>query len=392
MAATWKAIGCLVVLAASLVASCSSVPPEPTRAASDPNSPPVTAHAEPSHTVAAERRFCRGALAAEVRNELSHRWRQRWPESVIPFERLRSDATVAAAVYGPAFSGVALVDASSGRILRGIDAFGDPGDDQAGGQYDGRTLVWKEYHSQQGLADYTVKAWNARTGKVRVIGQAHRASDGHTFPSPWQDPVLGGGYAAWVEATDDQGAGDIVLYDTRHHRRQVVHRGHPGWLLIADDKLIWAEAPRPGAMTEIRAIGLHTKRRVAPPAALAALRGVWGFVSDGRGYAWVGSDSRSVYFAKAASQPGRLMVRLRQGGFSPPLVLDSGVVAAPISAGGLVLGNGRHGTLTELRGAANAVVVDNHLLLVPANPAKAEHPVSALAELSPSDVQITGCR
>ena len=326
-----------------------------------------------------------------MRDELSHRWRQRWPESVIPFERSRSSGTVAAAVYGAAFSGVALVDASSGRIVRRADAFGDPGVDQAGGQYDGRTLVWKEYHSQQGLADYTVKAWSARTGKVRVIGQAHRADDGHTFPSPWQDPVLGGGYAAWVEGTDDRGAGDIVLYDTRRHRRRVVHRGHPGWLLIAGGKLIWAEASRPGAMTEIRAIDLHTKRRVAPPAALASLRGVWGFVSDGRGYAWVGSDSRSVYYAKSAGEAARLVVRLRQGGFSPPLVLDSGVVAAPISAGGLVLGNGRRSTVTELRGAASAVAAGNHLLLVPANPAKVEHPVSALAELSPSDMQVTGC-
>jgi len=389
VAANGKAIGCLVVLAVTLVTSCSSVPPQPKKATSDKNSAPATALAEPSPTVESERRFCRGVLAAEVRDELSHRWRQRWPESVIPFERSRSGGTVAAAVYGSAFSGVALVAASSGRIVRRIDAFGDPAVDQAGGQYDGPALVWKEYHSQQGLADYTVKAWDARTGQVRVIGQAHRASDGHMFPSPWQDPVLGDGYAAWVEGTDDRGAGDIVLYDTRHHRRRVVHRGHPGWLLIAGGKLIWAEAPRPGAMTEIRAIGLHTKRRVAPPAALVSLRGVWGFVSDGRGYAWVGSDSRSVYYAKSAGEPGRLVVRLRQGGFSPPLVLGSGVVAAPISAGGLVLSNGRRSAVTELRGAANAAAAGNHLLLVPANPEKVEHPVSGLAPLSPSDMQIS---
>lgn len=108
---------------------------------------------------------------------------------------------------------LALVDATNGKVQKTVERRDNPGS-QATGAYDGSYAVWKETHIAGDIDDFVVKAWNAASGTIRTVGGSRRDSSGNVYPSPWEDPVIAGGRAAWIESTDSRGAGVIVTDGT----------------------------------------------------------------------------------------------------------------------------------------------------------------------------------
>lgn len=330
---------------------------------------------------------CRVKAPVALRDSLRTQWSHPLSQAVDPFSSGVSGQTVAQ-VRSARFSGVALVRVPDGHIQSQIDRFANPRLEQAGGAFDGMFAVWKDYRTPNDLGDFTVKLWSKGSGTVTTVGSAHRDAHGQVFPSPWQDPVVAGGYAAWVEGLDQQGRGQIVLLDLRSHHRYVVSTGHPGWLALTSGLLVWAESPKPGAETVVHAVDPST-RRVAPvPPALASATGAWGFVSDGRGWAWVGDDSKAIYYAADPAQPPVRVTQVSIGGYSPPLAMVPGALVVPLSAGGLVLVNTGSQAYSVMPDAALAREAGSSLLVQPENASKeatvrpiAQVEASALSEL-----------
>ncbi len=97
--------------------------------------------------------------------------------SLNPWALAHDGRSFFATVYSQRFSGIARIDVSTGRIAE-IRAFRDPSEEQADGAFDGRWLVWAEYRGFESFDDFTVWAWDSRTGDVRQIGAATRDPSG----------------------------------------------------------------------------------------------------------------------------------------------------------------------------------------------------------------------
>ena len=259
---------------------------------------------------------------------------------------------VAAAVQTARSSRIVLLDLVTHAVVRTLATL--PAATQADGVFDGRHAIWKE--SADGQVDpFVVKLWTAATGKVEVVGHSRRMADGNPAPSPWQDPVIAGGRAAWVEGTDAKGAGEIVVLDMASRQRAIAHRGHPGWLALTPSALIWAESSGPGAETTIQAQNPLTGAAIPPPEPLGHAIGAWGFVTDGTSWAWVAPEPSSSSAAPSTGSTGepptetpalfggpvggtaREIAPIPLGGAGPPLAISHGVVTVPVSAGGLVV-------------------------------------------------------
>ena len=66
--------------------------------------------------------------------------------SVVPLALANDGRSFFAEIYTKAYSGIVRVDATTSRYTE-IKRFSDPTNDQAMGGFDGRWLVWTEYHS-----------------------------------------------------------------------------------------------------------------------------------------------------------------------------------------------------------------------------------------------------
>jgi hypothetical protein len=208
---------------------------------------------------------------------LSHR------VSISPLALANDERSFFAEIYGKEYSGVVKIDALSSRYTK-IKRFTDPVNYQAAGDFDGRWLVWAEYHSlEDDLRDFTVWSWDSRTGRVRRIGAATRSPSGEFWPSAWQAPVAHRGYATWEQGAGPNEIGEIHVVELASGRDRVIRRGHPsGSFLIDGPRVIWPESMKKGALTEMRAADARTGRAVVAPPALRKLRGpIWPASSGG---------------------------------------------------------------------------------------------------------------
>jgi hypothetical protein len=202
--------------------------------------------------------------------------------SLDPWALAHDGRSFFATVYSRSFSGVATIDARTSRLTR-IAAFADPAKEQADGAFDGRWLVWSEYHGFDTFDDFTVWAWDSHTGEVRRIGAAARAADGEPWPSPWRQPDVRDGIATWVQGSGPDGLAAVHVYDLRGRRDRVVHHGRAqGSFLLSGHVVVWPESPALGGPTTMRVASTLTGRPLAAPRALRLLRGVSGLVTDGR--------------------------------------------------------------------------------------------------------------
>jgi hypothetical protein len=226
----------------------------------------------------------------------------------VPWTLAHDGRSFFATVYSPRFSGVARIDATTGRITK-IKRFPDASRDQADGAYDGRRLVWSEYHSLTGFDDFTTWAWDSRSGGVRQIGAAARAPGGEFWPSPWRAPDVRGGIATWVQGAGPDGLTEVHLYDLRTGRESVVRRGHAqGSFLISGHRVAWPESQARDTPTRMYVVSTSTGRRVPTPQALRALKGVSGLATDGRRIAYPTASYRALWWAPSLDRPPQRIV------------------------------------------------------------------------------------
>src|SRR5438105_6696351 len=89
--------------------------------------------------------------------------------AVLPIVGAGDGRSFFAELYSPGFSGVVRIDARTSRVTR-IRRFPSARDDQGYGSFDGRWLVWNEYHSlSDDFANFTTFAWDSRSGRVTPI-------------------------------------------------------------------------------------------------------------------------------------------------------------------------------------------------------------------------------
>ena len=232
---------------------------------------------------------------------------------LVPFALAHNRRAFFAAVYSSRFSGVAEIDARTSAV-RQIKAFPDPAADQADGAFDGRRLVWAEYHSLTSVGDFTVWAWDSRSGRVTQIGAATRSPDGEFWESPLRAPHVRDGIATWVQGTGPDGMAAVHVYDLRTGRGVVVHRGRAqGSFLVARHRVAWPESPAPGLMTRIRAASALTGRRVDVPRALRTLHGVSGLATDGHRIAYPDAQYRSIRWSPSLRRKPREVLTAHPG-------------------------------------------------------------------------------
>jgi hypothetical protein len=244
------------------------------------------------------RHWCEGRSSSAWRRVLArHLVPLSRTTSLVPWTLAHDGRSFFATVYSPHFSGVARIDAVTSRSTN-IRAFPDAARDQADGAFDGRWLVWNEYHSLTSFDDFTTWAWDSRTGRVRQIGAATRAPDGEFWPSPWRSPDARDGIATWVQGAGPDGLTEVHLYDLQTGRDRVARRGHAqGSFLLRDHRVVWPESPSRGATTRMYVASALTGRRVPTPRALHALRGVSGLATDGRRIAYPSASYKALWWA-----------------------------------------------------------------------------------------------
>jgi len=251
---------------------------------------------------AAWKKVLRSGLVA-----LSHR------ASVVPLALANDGRSFFAEIYTKAYSGVVRIDAASSRYTK-IKRFLDPVNDQASGSFDGRWLVWAEYHSLYDPGDFTVWSWDSRTGRMRQIGAATRSPGGDFWDSSLQAPVALDGYATWEQGSGPNNLGEIHVVDLANGRDRVVRRGHSeGPFLVAGPLVVWAESMKPGALTVMRAASARTGRMVATPPALRNLRGGLAPATDGKALAYITGYWESLWWSPSLEVTPRRVVRSRVG-------------------------------------------------------------------------------
>lgn len=217
--------------------------------------------------------------------------------ALIPLALANDGRSFFAAVYSRRFAGMAKIDGRTGAVIR-IKSFADPKFDQASAAYDGRWLVWEEYHGFDSFNDFSVWAWDARTRKITKIGSAARSPSGQFWESPWRGPDVREGIATWVEGVGPDQLGEVHSYDLRNGRDLVVRHGHPGGaFLLRRHLLVWAEASARGIPTTMRAASAVTGAPARVPPALRALRNVTGLQTDGRRIAYPDAQYKALWWS-----------------------------------------------------------------------------------------------
>lgn len=216
---------------------------------------------------------------------------------MVPLAVARDGRSFFAEVYSSRFSGVARVDVRTNAIMK-IKAFPDPQYDQAWGAFDGRWLVWNEYHGYDSFNDFSTWAWDRQTRKLTQLGAATRGPEGQFWESPWRGADVRNGIAVWVQGVGPDQLGEVHAYNLRTGRDVVVRHGHPGGaFLIAGHIVIWAEASAPGVPTRIHAGSALTGRPMAVPRALRSLRNVTGLYTDGLRIAYPNASYKSLWWS-----------------------------------------------------------------------------------------------
>jgi hypothetical protein len=274
-------------------AGCSSNASKPARE-SRPD-PAARALCRAPTTAAWKRSLARGVVA------LSRR------ASVIPWGPAGDGRTFFASLYSKSYAGVVRVDAETSRFTP-IKRFADRRDDQAVGTFDGRWLVWDEYHSLTTSDDFTTWAWDSRTRQLRQIGAAKRSPSGAFWPSSWRQPDARGGFATWTQGSGLGGVSAVHVYDLAKGTDRVVREGHPeGSFLVAGGLVIWPESRRPRALTGMHAAEAATRHAAQVPPGLRELRGISALVTDGRAIAYPNADFTSLWWSPSlATAPRRL--------------------------------------------------------------------------------------
>jgi hypothetical protein len=211
-----------------------------------------------------------------------------------------------AEIWSSSFSGVARIDSVTSSVTP-IKEFPDSENDQGLGNFDGRWLVWREYHSLYNWYDFTVWAWDSRGGTPTQIGAAGHAPDGGPWPSTWRDPDVRNGIATWEQGSGP-GVGDIHVFDLASGRDQIVRHGRVQGSFFFANRIVWSESLH-GALPVMRAVDAHTGKPQPVPPALRGLRGVFGLFTDGTAIAYPDYHYTSLWWSPKPSVAPRRLFR-----------------------------------------------------------------------------------
>jgi hypothetical protein len=289
---------------------------------------------------------------------------------MVPLAVARDGRSFFAEVYSAKFSGVARIDARTNTVMK-IKAFPDPEYDQAWGAFDGRWLVWNEYHGYDNFNNFTTWAWDTRTRELTQLGAATQGPDGQFWESPWRGADVRDGIAVWVQGVGPDQLGEVHAYNLRTGRDVVVRRGHPGGaFLIAGRIVIWAEAPAPGVPTQMHAAAALSGRPMAVPRALRSLRNVTGLYTDGHRIAYPTGPYKSLWWSPSLSTKPYEVVGTRHLEH-----IDNSVQAGPRYVGfgiypRVFVADTKDGRYVEVSGDGGSVFVNSTSLLVVHGPVK----------------------
>jgi hypothetical protein len=295
--------------------------------------------------------------------------------SIVPMAPASDGRTFFAEIWSPSFSGVARIDGGTSKVTR-IRAFPDETNDQALGRFDGRWLVWREYHSLYNVNDFSVWAWDSHGGEPKRIGAAGKAPNGSSWPSSFRNPDVRDGIATWEQGSGPGGIGDIHVFDLASGRDRIVRHAHVGGAFFYGGLIVWSESLRPDALTVMRAVDARTRKSRSVPASLRSLRGVSGLFTDGRAIAYPDAHYKSLWWSPKPSVAPRRLFGTAYG--------DSVANSVQIAGRYIVFGVEPHtyvvDTATqrylELKGGGWGSMNSHALVLLKPSSAKAQHTIS----------------
>jgi len=295
--------------------------------------------------------------------------------SIVPIAPARDGRTFFTEIWSSSFSGVARIDGGTSRVTP-IKAFPDAANDQALGNFDGRWLVWREYHSLYNGNDFSVWAWDSRGGKPKRIGAARQAPNGSSWPSSSRNPDVRNGIATWEQGSGDGGIGDIHAFDLASGRDWIVRHAHVGGSFFYGGLIVWSESLRPDALTVMRAVDARTRRGRSVPVSLRRLRGVSGLFTDGRAIAYPDAHFKSLWWSPKPSVVPRQLFGTGYG--------DSVANSVQIAGRYIVFGVEPHTYLVdtatrrylELKGGGWGSLNSGALVILKPSSAKASHTIS----------------
>ncbi|NGN66964.1 hypothetical protein G5C51_24035 [Streptomyces sp. A7024] len=173
---------------------------------------------------------------------------------------------------------------------RDVAELDDPVEDQVdAADYDGRWLAYDLVQGRQAQSPWELRAWDAETGKSKVVARADRDGKGQAVPGPFVQPVVRSGRVFWAQGT---GGGKSAVYAEdlgKGGERHTLYEGVADVPFAAGGLLVWPQAKGAGG-TDVRlaAASLDSLKPAKLPAPIAKLRGVRLAASDGRTWAWIG--------------------------------------------------------------------------------------------------------
>jgi hypothetical protein len=295
--------------------------------------------------------------------------------SIVPIAPARDGRTFFAEIWSASFSGVARIDRGTGSVAR-VKSFPDATNDQALGSFDGRWLVWREYHSLYNVNDFSVWAWDSRGGEPKQIGGAKQAPNGSWWPSSWRNPDVRGGIATWEQGAGPGGIGDVHAFDLATGRDRIIRNAHVGGSFFYRDLIVWTESPRPDALTVMRVVDALTGKRRPVPAALRRQRGVSGLITDGKAIAYPDAHYRSLWWSPRPSVAPRRLFGTAYG--------DSVANSVQVAGRYILFGVEPHTYLAdtstrsylEIKGGGWGRMNSRALVILKPSSAKAQHTIS----------------
>jgi hypothetical protein len=228
--------------------------------------------------------------------------------SLVPWTLAHDGRSFFATVHSPTFSGVARVSATK-NVMTKIRAFPDPDNDQADGAFDGRWLVWNEYHGFTDFNDFTTWAWDSQAHELRQIAATTRGPNGQFWEGPWRQPDVRRGLATWVQGSGPDDLADVHVYDLAAGRDRIIHTGHgQGSFLLSGHLVAWPESLGRGAETRMRVASSVTGSPVPTPRALRTLHGVSGLATDGRRIAYPNGPYTALWWSPSLQAPPQKIV------------------------------------------------------------------------------------
>jgi hypothetical protein len=321
---------------------------------------------------------------------LSEAWKKVLSDGVVNFTPRADVAPLALANNGRYFyaslhskevSGIARIPAKGGRYEL-IRRYPDPTNDGALGSFDGRWLVWDEYHSLNGLDDFAVWSWDSQSGRLRQIGKATRSPSGEFWPSPWRQADVRDGFATWAQGVGEDGLADVHVVDLASGRDRIVRRGHlQAPFFVPGQIVVWPESMKPGALTVMKAADVRTGRPAAVPIALRHVRGALVPVTDGRAIAYASDRWRSLWWSPSLETAPRRVFVAPKGDYIQNWVHVAGRFVSFTVWDRAYLADAQSGRYLEVSPGGETVLGTTSLALSKPPTTKTAHPITDLVFL-----------